>query len=260
LVVHMTTSGLGPRSAGLLIGDIARLSGLTPRAVRHYHAVGLLPEPERDSAGYRRYSTADLIALVRIARLRALGMPVAQIGARVVRASRDDVSADLRALADELGEEIDRLRRLRDRLEQAIQSQTLDDPARTLAHALREYGRLDDELDLAPGEAEAARLLDALHPGGIAGAVDAAQELLTDPSRLAALGPLLQRYRGLTDDSTDMEVNALATDLAGLLPQPENAPPPVNVAAMDALLGDRLTDGQRRFMHRFRRDMQARDE
>ncbi len=131
----MTTPKPGPHRAGLLIGDIARLSGLTPRAVRHYHAVGLLPEPARDSSGYRRYGTADLIALVRIARLRALGMPVARIVDRVGHSNSGDLSDSLRVLAGELTEEIERLTRLRDRLEHAVDADSLDDPADTLARA-----------------------------------------------------------------------------------------------------------------------------
>ncbi len=29
------------------IGDAAAFAGTTPRAIRHYHEIGLLPEPER---------------------------------------------------------------------------------------------------------------------------------------------------------------------------------------------------------------------
>ncbi|MEO3796883.1 MerR family transcriptional regulator [Nonomuraea sp. B10E15] len=38
----------------LTIGELASYAGVTVRAVRHYHAKGLLPEPERD-----RSATAD---------------------------------------------------------------------------------------------------------------------------------------------------------------------------------------------------------
>lgn len=34
------------------IGEIAALVGLTSRAIRHYHHVGLLPEPERRPNGF----------------------------------------------------------------------------------------------------------------------------------------------------------------------------------------------------------------
>jgi hypothetical protein len=68
---------LGPGDEGrmLRIGELARLAETTVRAVRHYHAVGLLPEPERDHSGYRRYSSVALLQLLRVRRMRALGLP-----------------------------------------------------------------------------------------------------------------------------------------------------------------------------------------
>ena len=35
------------------IGQLASYAGVTIRAVRHYHQVGLLPEPDRNASGYR---------------------------------------------------------------------------------------------------------------------------------------------------------------------------------------------------------------
>ncbi|MFI8566460.1 MerR family DNA-binding transcriptional regulator [Rhodococcus sp. NPDC078407] len=37
------------------IGGAAAFLGTTPRAIRHYHQIGLLPEPERGSDDRRRY-------------------------------------------------------------------------------------------------------------------------------------------------------------------------------------------------------------
>ncbi|HEX4016854.1 MAG TPA: MerR family transcriptional regulator [Frankiaceae bacterium] len=252
----MTNSGSGLPGAGLLIGDAARLCGVTPRAVRHYHDVGLLPEPSRDSSGYRRYGAADVIALVRISRLRALGMPVPQIARRLGGGSAPE---DLRRLADELGHEIDRLGKLRDRIVAAIGSQTLD-PAEVLARALREFGQLGAEDELDPGESEAASLVDALHPGGIAGALDTAHDLLASPSARARFDGLLQRYRALSPDSTPAEIEGLAADVMAALPRPENAPVAIDVGVMDALVGDRLNAAQRRFMTTFRAAVAESDE
>jgi len=38
------------------IGELAGLIGISTRAIRHYHRVGLLPEPARKANGYREYS------------------------------------------------------------------------------------------------------------------------------------------------------------------------------------------------------------
>ena len=45
----------------LTIGQLAACAGVTVRAVRHYHAKGLLPEPERDASGYRSYDAAAVV-------------------------------------------------------------------------------------------------------------------------------------------------------------------------------------------------------
>lgn len=63
----------------LQIGEVARLLGVTPKTVRHYHKLKLVPEPERSEGGYRLYSTAELFQLRRIRRLQALGLSLNQI-------------------------------------------------------------------------------------------------------------------------------------------------------------------------------------
>jgi DNA-binding transcriptional MerR regulator len=58
---------------------MARLAGVTVRTIRHYHQIGLLPEPPRSANGYRDYSAADLATLVRIHSFAELGIPLAEI-------------------------------------------------------------------------------------------------------------------------------------------------------------------------------------
>lgn len=63
----------------LTIGQLAAHAGVSTKAVRVYHAKGLLPEPERDSAGYRRYDAQAVINLTRIVTLARAGVPLANI-------------------------------------------------------------------------------------------------------------------------------------------------------------------------------------
>ena len=63
----------------LTIGRLAAYAGVTIRAVRHYHQVGLLPEPERDASGYRIYDAAAVVRLVRIRTLAEAGVPLARV-------------------------------------------------------------------------------------------------------------------------------------------------------------------------------------
>ena len=63
----------------LTIGQLASYAGATNRAVRHYHQVGLLPEPERDASGYRSYDADAVVRLIRIRTLAEAGVPLARV-------------------------------------------------------------------------------------------------------------------------------------------------------------------------------------
>ncbi|WP_405505741.1 MerR family transcriptional regulator [Streptomyces purpurascens] len=63
----------------LTIGELAAYARVTVRAVRHYHAKGLLPEPERDHSGYRRYDAGAVVELIRIRTLAEAGVPLARV-------------------------------------------------------------------------------------------------------------------------------------------------------------------------------------
>ncbi len=63
----------------LTIGQLASYAGVTVRAVRHYHQIGLLPEPERDASGYRSYDAVAVVRLIRIRTLAEAGVPLARV-------------------------------------------------------------------------------------------------------------------------------------------------------------------------------------
>lgn len=72
----------------LTISQLASYAGVTVRAVRHYHARGLLPEPERDHSGYRRYDARAVVELVKIRTLADAGVPLSRV--RQLLAADDD--------------------------------------------------------------------------------------------------------------------------------------------------------------------------
>ena len=76
----------------LTIGQLASYAGVTIRAVRHYHHIGLLPEPERDASGYRTYDAAAVVRLIRIRTLADAGVPLARV--------RELLDADPETFAD----------------------------------------------------------------------------------------------------------------------------------------------------------------
>lgn len=65
----------------LKIGQLAKRSGLTIRALRHYDDIGLLAPSIRSAGGYRLYDGADVARLYRIQALRRLDLPLAEIQA-----------------------------------------------------------------------------------------------------------------------------------------------------------------------------------
>lgn len=61
------------------IGQAAALSGVSPKMVRHYEALGLLAPVGRTDSGYRLYSTSDVHILRFIKRARDLGFSMTDI-------------------------------------------------------------------------------------------------------------------------------------------------------------------------------------
>ncbi|MFJ9358400.1 MerR family transcriptional regulator [Streptomyces mirabilis] len=98
------------------IGELAVTVGVTTRTVRHYHHLGLLPEPERRPNGYREYTLRHAVVLARIRRLTELGLGLAEV--RDVLA--DDAGRDLAEVLEELDADLARqeaaIRERRERL------------------------------------------------------------------------------------------------------------------------------------------------
>ncbi|MFE3022039.1 MerR family transcriptional regulator [Streptomyces sp. NPDC059256] len=73
----MFSSFIPPRQ--VKIGDAAAFVGTTPRAIRHYHEIGLLPEPVRGGDDRRRYGYEDMIGLLWIRRMADAGIALDDI-------------------------------------------------------------------------------------------------------------------------------------------------------------------------------------
>ncbi|MEM1242677.1 MAG: precorrin-8X methylmutase [Cyanobacteria bacterium P01_H01_bin.26] len=65
----------------LTIKELTKTVGgkVTPRMVRHYHQVGLLPQPRRSRGNYRLYDDADVHRLRRIVALKQQGFQLSHI-------------------------------------------------------------------------------------------------------------------------------------------------------------------------------------
>lgn len=90
------------------IGTAAERSGLPPKTIRYYEAVGLV-RPRRGGNNYRSYSEADLHRLRFLQRSRSLGFSVEECRRLLsLYGDRRRESADVKALAEARLAEIDR--------------------------------------------------------------------------------------------------------------------------------------------------------
>ncbi|SDK00708.1 DNA-binding transcriptional regulator, MerR family [Nonomuraea jiangxiensis] len=109
------------------IAQVAQMSGVTSRTLRHYDEIGLLPPARVGANGYRYYEEDQLLRLQQILVLRELGLGLAEIK-EIVERHTDPVTA--------LREHHRRLLAERDRLNQVAGL-----VARTIAELQRNEGK-----------------------------------------------------------------------------------------------------------------------
>lgn len=125
----------------LTIGQLAAYAGVTVRAVRHYHQIGLLPEPERDASGYRRYGARAVVSLLKIRSLADAGVPLSQIG-QMLQADASTFAEAVQRIDSHLRDEIERLETSRKQIAQLAAGDSLALPPEVVSYLdrLREIG------------------------------------------------------------------------------------------------------------------------
>ena len=128
--------------AALKVGELSRRTGLTIRTLHHYDAIGLLKPSLHTEAGHRLYTAGDVARLQRIKSLRELGFGLEQ-----VRDCLTDPDLSPRRVlvlhAARLGEQIEHLQRLKQRLEAL--AEVLD---RTEAASVEEFLSVIQEMTM----------------------------------------------------------------------------------------------------------------
>ena len=111
----------------LRIGELARLVGVTPKTVRHYEKIGLLPAAERSESGYRLYAANDLLRLNRVKRLRSLGLSLRQVRSVLGEGESElSLKTTLEALRTEVEAEMVRLKERRRLIDGALSREGLE--------------------------------------------------------------------------------------------------------------------------------------
>lgn len=194
---------------GVTIGQAAAFADITIKTVRHYHKLGLVDEPARDSSGYRRYGSAELLRLVQVRTLAAAGVPLVDIGplldsdAAPFAATLADVERRLTARIAELTARRDMLHRLT-----SGDRTLLPDRAVAMLEGMPTLG-------FTPYDVRTAResfvLAKALVPEGFDDFLTDIEHALQDP-RFVELTRRTAEVAGWEPD--DPRVAELATDLA----------------------------------------------
>src|SRR5690606_29227657 len=83
------------------VKEVARMAGVSVRALHHYDEIGLLVPSSRSGAGYRLYNDDDLLRLQQIVIGRELGMVLEEI-----KRSFNDPNYDRRAALERQRREI----------------------------------------------------------------------------------------------------------------------------------------------------------
>ncbi|MEU7590247.1 MerR family transcriptional regulator [Micromonospora sp. NPDC049230] len=91
----------------MLIGEVARRSGVSTRMLRHYDSLGLVRPTGRTVGGYREYSAEDIRRIFHVESLRSLGLSLRQVR----RALEDPAFAPSALVGDLIHRTEDRLKR-----------------------------------------------------------------------------------------------------------------------------------------------------
>jgi DNA-binding transcriptional MerR regulator len=196
----------------LTIGELASYAGVTVRAVRHYHAKGLLPEPERDRSGYRRYGADAVVELIRIRTLAGAGVPLARVR-ELLRADEEEFAAAVADIDARLRAEIRQRQRHREQVARLRAGDGLALPPEVVDHLAR-LRALGVHERIVRAEREGWILLAAHSPERVAEWMTRKREQIADP-RFVDFHLALGRALGRSGD--DPRLAGLADELADYL-------------------------------------------
>ncbi len=192
--------------------ELASLAGVTVRALRHYHQLGILDEPPRSVNGYREYDVHHLIRILRITRLASLGLPLQGLAA-VLDEPSDDASELLDELDREVTAQIERLEARRATIAQLRQWNAAPDLPDTLAPYAAVFAAQVAGSSLARFDRDQAILISHLAGPKGAETISAVYARISDPETLQLSLAFTQRLERLADDASESEIAALADDI-----------------------------------------------
>jgi DNA-binding transcriptional MerR regulator len=198
--------------------ELARLAGVTVRALRHYHHEGVLPEPERGSNGYREYRVSDLVRVLRIRRLAAVGIPLDEMSS-LLDGEPADAGDLLDTLDAELAAQIDRLTAQRSLIARLRATDAAPDVPPELAPHLAVLAAAGGPAGLASMDRDQSVLL--AHLAGEEGMprLTRLYEILSAPALAHLVAEISARFAEIDADTASTEIEGFVeTVVAALAP------------------------------------------
>jgi DNA-binding transcriptional MerR regulator len=188
----------------LTISQLASYAGVTVRAVRHYHHIGLLAEPERNESGYRTYDADAVVRLIRINTLAGAGVPLARVQT-LLDAGPDAFADAIEQIDRDLRAEIRRLQASRRRLAQLAAGRDLALPPSVVGYLerLRSLGVDERYIEL---EGNAWIMIAAQLPDQIDAVIAGKHAELDDPTTMRLYQLLSEGLDWSADDPRIVEV------------------------------------------------------
>jgi DNA-binding transcriptional MerR regulator len=188
----------------LTISQLAAHAGVTVRAVRHYHQIGLLPEPERNHSGYRTYDAAAVVRLIQIRILAEAGVPLARVQ-ELLDATPEDFAKGVKEIDKELRAEIRRLQDNRKRIARLAAGESLALPQSAVDYldSLRRLGVDERYIEL---ERDAWIMVAARVPHLIDSVIAKKRQELADPDMVKLYRLLNEALDWPADDPRIVEI------------------------------------------------------
>ena len=217
----------------LTIGQLAAYAAVTVRAVRHYHAKGLLSEPARDRSGYRRYDAAAVVELIRIRTLADAGVPLSRVR-QLLAADEAEFAAAIAEIDRRLRAEIRERQRYRERVAELAAGDSLALPPEAVAY-LDRLRELDVPERAITMERDAWILVAAQVPAQMPTLIALKRAQIEDPAVIAIYFDLVEAADW---DTNDPRLPAVADRLVAMFEQDAETWTDVQIA--DFTLDDEL--------------------
>lgn len=240
--------------------ELAQMAGVTVRTLRHYHKMGLLPEPPRRENGYREYPTAAAARLMRIKNLTSLGFPLERIKAMLdaedaarLQAGEGDPALAVEQALDELDAQLKAriadLQNQRRIIARLKAEGSIPDVSPEHARFLAAYSAHETQPELMRYEKDALALSESLLSPSSMSLLTDFQNILMEQDLVGAYADINRRILTLPPDADEAFQQAIVDDALALFGPILDKLDLASAEGADDELADRLLESYDREQH-----------